>query len=237
MFKRHGIKRLAATILAALALAGVLAVGFAAAADTPPPAATRADVTKAEAAKPAKPAKVEKSYEERRAADGPWAKGADWMLFGAGYARAGGKNAGDGLGGYGIGYRHMLSDKWSFGAAISHEILGHLGPSYEISVPFTAEFVRHFKWKTVMRPYLGVGGGYYFHKYYRTASDDTGAPGAGWHLCVGTNLPIDDRHVIGVDARGGFVDGRGETVVNPVFGPETASMTQWSIKLNWAMVH
>lgn len=230
MFKRHGINRLAATGFAAFALAGVLTVGAAAAAETPQAAA-------GDSAKAVKPARVEKSYEERRAADGPWAKGADWLQFGAGYARAGGKNAGDGLGGYGLAYHHMISDKWSFGAAIRHEILGHLGPSYEISVPFTAEFARHFKWKTVMRPYLGVGGGYYFHKYYRTASDDTGAPGAGWHLCMGTNLPIDDRHVLGVDARAGFVEGRGNGVVNPVFGPEGASMTQWSIKVNWAIVH
>lgn len=235
MFNRHGIKRLAATGLAALVAAGVLA-GIASAADTPQaPAGDKVEA--AQPAKAARQAKVEKSYEERRAEDGPWAKGANWMQFGAGYARAGGKNAGDALGGYGVAYHHMLSNKWSFGAGVRHEILGHLGPSYEISVPFTAEFVRHYKWKTVMRPYLGLGGGYYFHKYYRTASDYTGAPGGGWHMCVGTNLPIDDRHLLGVDARVGFVAGRGETVVNPVFGPEADSQTQWSIKLNWAMVH
>lgn len=232
MFKRHGIKRFAAPALAALVAAGVLAAGPAPAAETP--AAPAAD--KVEKQKAAKPAKVAKPYEERRLEDGPWARGADWMSFSAGYARAGGKNAGDGLGGYGVGYQHMLSTNWSFGVSIRHEVLGHLGKSYEMSVPFTAEFVRHYNWKTAMRPYAGFGAGYYFHKYYRTQSDYTGAPGAGWHLCVGTNLPIDDRHVLGLDARIGFVDGRGETVVNPVFGPEQASMTQWSVKLNWALV-
>lgn len=226
MFNRHGIKRLAAAALAALAAAGVLAAGTASAQDVAP-----ADTTRA------KPARVEKSYEERRAEDGPWARGASWLQFGAGYARAGGKNAGDALGGYGVAYHRMLSDRWSFGAAVRHEILGHLGPSYEIAVPFTAEFVRHYKWKTVMRPYLGFGGGYYFHKYYRTSADYTGAPGAGWHLCTGTNLPIDDRHVMGLDARVGFVAGRGGTVVNPVFGPEPDTQTHWSIKLNWALVY
>ena len=232
MFNRHGIKRLAAPALAALVAAGVLAAGNAAGQEPTPPAA----VAKAEE-KPAKPVKVEKSYEERRAEDGPWAKGANWLQFGAGYARSGGKNAGDALGGYGVAYHHMLSNKWSFGAAIRHEILGHLGPSYEMSVPFTAEFVRHYKWRTVMRPYLGLGGGYYFHKYYRTGADYTGAPGGGWHMCAGTNLPIDDRHMLGLDARVGFVAGRGGTVVNPVFGPEADTQTQWSIKVNWALVH
>lgn len=232
MFKRHGIKRLGATAPAALVLAGVLAAGIASAQDAP-----RSSVTAKPDSTPARAARIEKSYEERRAADGPWAKGASWLQFGAGYARAGGKNAGDALGGYGIGFHRMLSDKWSFGASVRHDILGHLGPSYEIAVPFTAEFVRHYKWRTVMRPYLGFGAGYYFHKYYRTASDYTGSPGAGWHLCTGTNLPIDDRHMLGVDARAGFVRGRGETVVNPVFGPEADMQSQWSIKLNWTMVH
>lgn len=231
MFNRHGIKRLAA-VLAAGVIACVLAAGRSSAQDAP-----STTVEKAAEVKPARAAKVEKSYEQRRAEDGPWARGANWLQFGAGYARAGGKNAGDAMGGYGIGYHHMLSNKWSFGASVRHDVLGHLGNSYEVAVPFTAEFVRHYKWKTAMRPYLGFGGGYYFHKYYRTAADYTGAPGAGWHLSVGTNLPIDDRHVLGLDARVGFVAGRGETVVNPVFGPEPDTQSQWSIRLNWAMVH
>lgn len=231
MSNRHGIQRLAVAALAVLAVACTMIAGAAQAADTPAPAAAAPE------AKPARAPKVQKSYEERRAQDGPWAAGASWIQFGAGYARAGGKSAGDGLGGYGVGYHRMLDGKWSFGASVRHDILGHLGDSYEIAVPFTAEFVRHYKWKTVMRPYLGLGGGYYFHKYYRTAADYTGAPGAGWHLCTGTNLPIDDRHVIGLDARVGFVAGRGESVVNPVFGPEQDTQSQWSIKLNWAMVY
>jgi len=216
VLKRLGFERLAAAMCAVMVIASLAAVRSASAADAPKPA--------------------EKTYAERRAADGPWAKGADWLSFGAGYSRAGGKNAGDGLGGYGIGYQHMMSPSYSFGASIHHEVLGHLGTSYEISVPFTAEIVRHFKWKTVIRPYLGVGGGYYFHKYYRTSHDDTGAPGGGWHISTGANLPLDDRHVLGLDARVGFVKLRGSDVVNPVFGPEPSSESQWSVKLNWAIV-
>jgi hypothetical protein len=52
---------------------------------------------------------------------------------------------------------------------------------------------------------VGLGGGYYFHKYYRTAPDYTGAPGAGYFISLGTNLPLDDRHLIGLDTRVSFV--------------------------------
>jgi hypothetical protein len=252
VFKRHGFPRLAVTALAALFVAGVLAAGAASAADTPKPAST--EVVKKEqksepaAVVPAAPKApgtaamtaeqlAARVHADRVAADGVWAQGSSWLSFMAGYARAGGKNAGDAMGGYGVGYRHMMSNKWSFGAQIRHEVLGHMGPSYEISVPFTAEFTRHMKWKTAIRPYLGVGGGYYFHKYYRTGSDYTGAPGGGWHISTGADLPLDDRHVLGLDARVGFVAQRGENVVNPVFGPESSTMSQWSVKLTWALVH
>jgi len=249
VFKRHGFSlRLARIACAALLIAGVLAAGSALAADAPKaetvkkenkaePAAAKA--AKAKAEKPAKAPKAKpvlKPFAERRVTDGPWAEDANWLSFSAGYARAGGKNAGDAMGGYGIGYQHMINTKWSFGAQVRHEVLGHLDRALEISVPMTAEFTRHFKWKTAIRPYLGIGGGYYFHKYYRTAGDYTGAPGGGWHLSTGANLPLDDRHVLGFDARAGFVKGRGEGVVNPVFGPEKSTNTQWSAKLTWSIV-
>ena len=260
MFKRHGFKRLDALAPASLVVAGMIAAGAAFAQEAPPAAAAKPDsaaakpaaakpdsaAAKPAAAKPdsaaaatpapapAKPAKltpIVKPYAERRLQDGPWAEDANWLSFMAGYARAGGANAGDAMGGYGFGFTHMINTKWSFNAQIRHELLGHIGNSIEMSVPMTAEFDRHFKWKTVVRPYLGVGGGYYFHKYYRTSTDYTGSPGGGWHMAFGMNLPIDDRHVLGVDSRVGFVKGRGENVVNPVFGPEADTMKQWSIKL------
>lgn len=249
MFKRHGFSpRPALIACAALLIAGVLAAGSASAADAPKaetvkkerkaePAAAKAAKPKAEKpAKVAKPKEVLKPFAERRVTDGPWAEDANWLSFSAGYARAGGKNSGDAVGGYGIGFQHMINTKWSFGAQVRHEVLGHMDRALEISVPMTGEFTRHFKWKTVVRPYLGIGGGYYFHKYYRTAADYTGAPGGGWHLSTGFNLPLDDRHVLGFDTRAGFVKGRGENVVNPVFGPEKSTVTQWSAKLTWSIV-
>jgi len=199
------------------------------------------------AAKPApakeKPAKTpkpaptpEKSYAEQRAEDGPWAKRTNWLSLRAGYAKSRAENAGDGLGGYGIAYQRMLTRKYAFGMAVQHDVLGHLSNSYEVSVPFTAEFTRHFRWATAFHPYAGLGGGYYFHKYYRTGSDYTGAPGGGWYVNVGGNMPVDDKHLIGIDTRVSFVKGR-TGVINPVFGPEKANETLWSIKLNWAMAY
>lgn len=248
MFKRHVFPPLALIACAALLVAGVLAAGSASAADAPQaetvkkenkaePAAAKAKPAKApKAPKAAKPKEALKPYAERRVTDGPWAEDADWMSFSAGYARAGGKNAGDAAGGYGIGYQHMINTRWSFGAQVRHEVLGHLDRAIEVSVPMTAEFTRHFKWKTAIRPYLGIGGGYYFQKSYRSGSDYTGAPGGGWHVSTGANLPLDDRHVLGLDARAGFIKGRDEVVVNPVFGPEKSTITQWSFKLTWAIV-
>ena len=49
-------------------------------------------------------------------------------------------------------------------------------------------------------------------------------------------MPLNERHVLGLDARTSFVKGR-DGVVNPVFGPETASETLWSVKLNWGIVY
>ncbi len=229
--------------LAALTVSAVIAltaVSTALAADAAPakPAAAAAPKPakpkKTKAPKPPKPA--EKSYEQQRAEDGPWAKRTNWIAMRAGYAKSTAKGAGDGLVGYGVGYQRMLNRNWSFGASVNHDVLGHFDRAYETAVPFTADLTRHFKWKTVVRPYMAVGGGYYFHKYYRTASDYTGAPGSGWYFGFGANLPLDDRHLIGLDTRIASMAGR-EGVVNPVFGEEQPSETMWTVKINWALAY
>ncbi len=229
--------RLGLVALAACASFALTAVSPARGADAKPAqpaAATAPKPAKAKKQKPPKPA--EKSYEEQRAIDGVWAKRANWISFGAGYAKSKSKHAGDGLVGYGVSYDRMLNNKWSLGASVHHDLLGHFRSSTEVLVPFTVDVTRHFKWKTAIRPYVGLGGGYHFHKYYRTEYDYTGAPGAGWHLSFGANMPLDDRHVLGLDTRVSNFSSR-DGVVNPVFGPEEASETAWSVKLNWALVY
>jgi outer membrane protein W len=249
------VLRRGAIALCALLAVSVLAVSPLLAADAaaPAPVATKAakadkakarkdasagakaaKVAKAEKARPAKA--PEKSPEEQRKADGIWAKRTNWLSLRAGYAKSTVDNSGDGLVGYGFGYQHMLSRKWSLGGGVQHDLLGRLGSSTEISVPFTLELARHYKWNTAIRPYLGVGGGYYFHKYYRTPYNDTGAPGSGYYVTVGANMPLSDRSVLGLDARTSFVDGR-NGAVNSVFGAEKASQRLWSVKLTWGIVY
>lgn len=201
--------------------------------EAPKPAAT-AKPTKAPKVKKAKP--VEKSLEEQKKEDGHWAKRTNWISFRAGYAKGGGKFGGDAVGGYGIGFQRMLTRNVSFGGSVNHDVLGHLANSYEIAVPMTLELTRHARWKTALRPYVGVGAGYYFHKYYRTASDYTGAPTAGYSIACGANTPLDDKHILGIDARVHFLGGR-DGVVNPVFGPEESSERMWTVKLNWSMAY
>jgi hypothetical protein len=205
------------------------------AADAPKPKV--ASAPKAPKVKEApKPKAPEKSYEEQKAEDGMWAKRTNWVSFRAGYAKNSNVNAGDGMFGYGVAYQRMISKKWSFGGSVQHDILGQLGVASEIAVPFTLEMQRHYKWHTAMRPYLGFGGGYYFHKYYRTGDSYGGAPGSGFFIDGGTNVPLDGNHLIGLDTRVSFVNGR-TGIVNPVFGGEKATQIFYSIKLNWALAY
>ena len=246
--------RRGAGVLSALLAVSVLAVSPVQAADSAKPskadkvvkekkvesAAPKAAKTKSETPKspkaPKPPKPPEKSREEQIKDDGVWAKGSNWMGLRAGYAKSTVQNTGDALVGYGMSYRHMMNRQWSFGGAVQHDLVGHRGASSEISVPFTLELARHFKWDTAIRPYVGIGGGYYWHKYYRTGTNDTGAPGSGGYVTVGFDLPLSDRHVLGLDTRVSSVSGR-TGVANPVFGAEKASQTLVSVKLTWAMVY
>ncbi len=240
-FVRWGVVTALASLTAAALVAGSQAAETAPAVKKPKarPAAT-ATAKPAPAPKPAKPAKPprppEKSYDEQFAQDGLWTKRTSWLSFRAGYAKGTGDFAGDGLVGYGIAYQRMIGGGWSVGGAVQHDLLGHLGTSYEISVPFTLELARHFRWQTVMRPYVGIGGGYYFHKYYRTPGDYTGSPGAGMYVNFGTNLPVAPRNLLGIDTRVSFMQTT-EGAVNPVFGEQKSSETLWSVKLNWAFAY
>ena len=114
--------------------------------------------------------------------------------------------------------------------------MGHYGHDVDISVPFTGEFQRHFLWKSAARPYVGVGGGYYYRKAYRTGTEYTTMATGGVHFSVGLQSPVSDRHVVGFEARMAFVEGR-TGVENPTFGPGQATETIWTAKLSWALVY
>jgi len=188
-------------------------------------------------AKAEKPAKApEKSYEERRREDGVYARGANWLSFRFGYAKRSEDLSGQGLVGYGVGYQHMISKRFAFAAGIGHDVIGHFGNQVDLAVPFTGEFQRHFQWKGAVRPYVGVGGGYYFRKAYRTQSEYTTATAGGAHVSVGMLSPVTDRHVVGLETRVAFLKGR-PGIVNPTFGPRVGTETIWTAKISWALVY
>jgi hypothetical protein len=208
---------------------------------TPPAPAAAAPAKPAKAAKTPKvrkpkAAKVEKPYEERRKEDGVYAKSANWLSLRFGYANRTGETSGDGSIGYGIGYTHMLSNKYAFAAGINHDIVGHFAKQLDVAVPITGEFQRVFKWSGEMRPYLGVGGGFYFRKYYRTGSEYNTTTTAGEHVSIGLTSQLDDKHVVGFETRVAWVQGR-PGVVNPTFGAGSETETIWTAKLTWALVY
>ncbi len=191
----------------------------------------KASADSAKAAREIKP--VEKSFEEQKKEDGLWVKRGNWIGVRAGYANRGGGNSGDGLFGYGVSFQRMLTRHHSINASVQHDVVGHLGNSYEYDIPMTLEFQRHYRMSSQLRPFIGLGGGYHWRKFYRTPADYGGAPVSGWHFSLGANTPLDDRHVLGFETRVAIVPGRG--TVNPVFGLDDTQSTLWSAKLTWAI--
>lgn len=249
--------RRAVALLAALALLSALTPAFSRAqsdakpADPAVPAATEkaADSGK-KAVKPAKaPAKPkaekpkaekkakapEKSLEEQKKEDGVYMKGNDWISARFGWAKRAGQFNGDGLVGYGIGYQHMISPRLAFAVHANHDVVGHFGPHLDEAVSFTGEFQRHFRWKGALRPYIGLGGGFYAEKYYRSGDDRTSTTG-GPHLSLGFTSAIDDKHVIGLEIRGARLDGR-PGITNPTFGTGEDAELIWTIKGSWSLAY
>jgi hypothetical protein len=207
---------------------------------TPTPAPATGKPEKAPKVKKAKTPKTpktpQKSYAERRAEDGMYAAGTSWMSLRLGYAKRVGDLAGQGWMGYGMGWQYMMSKSTAFAASINHDIVGHFGKQTDIAVPFTAELQRHFGWKGAAHPYIGVGGGYYFRKAYRTQFDYDTQSSGGMHVSIGFQSPLGDRNAIGLEARAARVQ-RTPGVTNPTFGTTDDSETLWTVKGTWALVY
>jgi len=199
-----------------------------------PPKTSKPKAPKAAAAAVAAP--VGKSYEQRRKEDGVYAKGASWLGLRFGYANRSGDLSGDGAVGYGISYTRMLSNRYAFSAGINHDIVGHFSTQIDEAVPFTGEIQRVFKMGAEMRPYIGVGAGYYYRKFYRTGTEYNTTTAGGGHVSIGLTSQLDDKHVVGFETRVAWVQGR-PGVVNPTFGPGEATETIWTAKLIWALVY
>jgi len=206
---------------------------------TPAPSRAQAEAKPAAAPKPAKVKKdraPEKSLEEQRKEDGVYTKGSNWMSMRFGWAKRTGELAGNGFVGYGVGYQHMMSRKFAFAAGAGHDVVGHFGSQVDVAVPFTAEFQRHFKWNTAVRPYVGIGGGFYLRKAYRTGTEYTTTTTGGPHFTLGFTSALDAKHIIGLETRIAKVQGH-TGVVNPTFGPGQSTESLWTIKASWSLAY
>jgi hypothetical protein len=202
-----------------------------------PPKTSKPKTSKApKAAAAAVAAPVGKSYEQRRKEDGVYAKGASWLGLRFGYANRTGELSGDGAIGYGISYTRMLSSRYAFSASINHDVVGHFAKQIDEAVPFTGEIQRVFKMGGEMRSYIGLGAGYYYRKYYRTAGEYNTTTEGGGHVSIGLTSQLDDKHVVGFETRVAWVQGR-PGVTNPTFGPGEPTETIWTAKLTWALVY
>jgi hypothetical protein len=144
-------------------------------------------------------------------------RGSQWMALRVGYAKGSGEVAPDGMVGGGFGYRRFVLDGWAFGGFVQYDVLGRFGSAADISVPITLEVTRHTRWGSSLFPYVGVGAGAYYHKYYRTGMDESGFT-PGRYLTFGAQTPIRTGGLLGVDIRMAVVDKLDD---NPVFaGPE-----------------
>ena len=173
----------------------------------------------------------------------PWAKHAQWMSVRAGYAKSTAEGSADGSVGLGFGYTRFLNSRWAASAHGHLELLGKYLGAAEIEIPWTAEITRHSRWGLAFRPYLGLGAGVFYHKFYRTGGDAASVRPGGY-VVAGANTPIADRTLLGLDVRMIFESSEGGS--NPVFGvvpkdgsstiPEIKDGSRWSVKLNYARV-
>lgn len=166
-------------------------------------------------------------------AQSPWQKNAEWISIRAGYAKSTVEGSPDGNIGAGFGYTRFRNSKWSYGAFAHFELLGRFRRAAEIEVPWTIELVRHYRLPTTVRPYLGVGGGAFWHTVYRTGQDASDIRPGGY-LTMGANTPVSDHSLLGLDVRV-VVEGNAQSV-NPVFRNDKSNASRWSVKLNWTRV-
>lgn len=166
----------------------------------------------------------------------PWAKGTSWMSVRFGYAKSTAAGAADGSVGAGFGFAKFHSAKWSYGGMIQFDNLGSYGSAHEMESSWTLELLRHYKWPTAARPYLGFGGGAYFNRVSGTGQDGSSiAP--GYFLIGGMNTSVSEHGLIGFDVRASLVELDKQD--NPVFGGEaTLGKNQkrggrWSAKVSY----
>ena len=191
-------------------------------------------------------------------------RGSQWMSVRAGYAKASGDEAPDGLIGGGFGYRRFVLDRWSVGAFVHYELLGRFGDATEVEIPLTLEVLRHSRWGATVYPYAGIGAGAFYHKRSRTEVNDGSGFTPSRYLVCGMHVPVRKQGLLGIDVRMATVD---KPDANPPFsgpdgdrskldellielkgpsspdmpllfaGTESKSRTLWSVKLDYSITY
>jgi hypothetical protein len=192
----------------------------------------KAEKLAAKAAKPPKPPKPPKIADVDSLA--AWNTGASWVMVRGGLAKSGETGASGGAAGVALGYQRFLTARWAVGLIAQGDLLGKFAGAAEVEYPITLELTRHFRWKTPVRPFLGVGGGAYLRKFFRSGTDFVKLH-SGAYLAGGFNTPISKRSILGIDGRMQFVSGD-RLVTNPAFGPESAQLMHYSLKLGWSLL-
>jgi|KBSSwiStaDraftv2_1062776.scaffolds.fasta_scaffold19168_1 hypothetical protein len=162
----------------------------------------------------------------------PWAKGSEWLQVRAGYAKSTVAGAADGNFGLGFGYERFRNAKWSFGAQASFDVLGRYGDAVEIESPWTVEALRHYRWKTPARPYVGIGGGAYYYKVSGTGDDHAGI-NPGVYLATGINTQVSTHGLLGFDVRMSWVQLAYQD--NPVFGGAATVDEHQNRGMHWSV--
>jgi hypothetical protein len=163
----------------------------------------------------------------------PWANGAQWLSVRAGYVKSLDDRSANGNVGAGFGLTAMGKGRWSVGAFAHLEVLGRYASASELEMPLTLEFARHSSWGQA-KPYVGLGGGAFYHKTYRTGGDSADLR-PGFYFLGGINMQISERSLLGFDVRGIF-QGPVEND-DPVFGSGKPDVSRWSVKINYSRVN
>jgi hypothetical protein len=162
----------------------------------------------------------------------PWQRGKLWVSLRAGGAKSTANGAANGSFGGGLAISKMIFERVSVGLVGHGDLLGKFGGAAEIEYPITVEALYHVGWKTQARPYLGLGAGAFYHKFFRTGQDGSAVRG-GFYYVGGVNALVSPRAVLGVDGRLAIVSGKAAD--NPVFGHQQGRLVHLSLKLAYSL--
>lgn len=164
------------------------------------------------------------------AQDEAWKKDAAWATVRVGAVKSLAQNSPGGNIGWGFGYRHMLTPRLSLGAAIDHDLLGRFAGASIIELPASLELLLHFRWKTPIRPAVGLGFAAVYRKAYRSG-DDYSEMQPGGFATIALHTAISPRTILGAEFRAMSVSSD-ETGSNPTFGEHLPSSGRTSVKIS-----